>query len=331
MPKHQQYGFTLIELMVSLSIGLILVAVAVQLFVSGQVNYKIQQAASTVQDSGVFGLNAVTKNIRLANHGNAGAMNDQSLYGGIVLSSQYVDAEQTIQGNLHGLKVAASPVSGQAYVSGTATNPSAFGTLNSDQLVVMYQAPVDMRTCTGRQVRGPNRSLTTLKKGWYVVEKYYVKKNADQSADLYCSDSFFVAKGEATPQTLLDDQEDSLSIEKSETLMGDYGQSEGHLIAKNVDYMRVQLLIRQHNQNTGTMDVATYNALTLDATQSARPAVIGVNLAWLVRSNEKVSTATQSSYQVLDKNISVPDDKFMRQIYSTTIALRNGGLGDVIQ
>jgi type IV pilus assembly protein PilW len=331
MPKYQQHGFTLLELMISLAIGLVLVAVAVQLFVSGQVNYKIQQAASSVQDSGVFGLSAVSKNIRLANHGNAGAMNDQSLYGGIVLSTQYVDASRAIKGNLHGLKAAKIAVTGNDYVSATALNPSAFGTLKSDQLVVMYQAPMDMRTCTGRQVRGPNRSLTELKKGWYVIEKYYVKKNADQSADLYCSDSFFIAQGEAVPQSLKDDQDETLTIENSETLMGDYGKSVGHLIAKNVEYMRVQLIIRQKNQTTGVMDVAAYNAINMGEALIPRPAIIGVNLAWLVRAGEKVPDATKTSYQVLDKKISVPDDKFMRQIYSTTIALRNGGLGDVIQ
>ena len=329
MRRHLQAGLTLIELMVSLAIGLVLVAIAVQLFVSGQVNYQIQQAASTVQDSGVFGLSAVTKNIRLANHGNAGAMNDQSLYGGIVLSSQYVDQEATRQGNLHGLKFADKLVSGPEYVSATEVNPSAWGMLNSDQLVIMYQAPVDMRTCTGRQVRGPNRSITELQKGWYVIEKYYVKKNPDQSSDLYCSDSFFVAKGEVTPQRLLDDQKESLSIQQSETLMGDYGHTDGHLIANNVEYMRVQLLVRQANQNTGTMDVKTYQSLPLQAQK--RPAIIGIDLAWLVRSNEKVSSAVQTEYRVLDRDITVPDDRFMRQVYSTTIALRNGGLGDVMQ
>lgn len=331
MLKQQQLGFTLIELMVSLAIGLILVAIAVQLFVSGQVNYHIQQAASTVQDSGVFGLSAVTKNIRLANHGNAGAMHDQSLYGGIVLSGQYVDQKATLAGNLHGLKFADQPVTGTSYISASKATESAFGSVNSDQLVIMYQAPMDMRTCTGRQVRGPNRSLTELKKGWYVIEKYYVKKNTDQTADLYCSDSFFIAKGEVAPQSLLDDEENTLTIEQTQSLMGDYGQSRGHLIANNVEYMRVQLVIRQQNQRTATLDVASYQQLNLDADSNTRPAVIGINLGWLVRSNEKVANGTQTTYQVLDRSIRVPDDQFMRQTYSTTIALRNGGLGEVMQ
>ena len=70
MKITHQSGFTLIELMIAITLGLILVAVAIQLLISGQVNYRIQTSASSLQDSGVFAVNYVTKNIRLANHGN---------------------------------------------------------------------------------------------------------------------------------------------------------------------------------------------------------------------------------------------------------------------
>ena len=181
MNKLHQTGFTLIELMISLTLGLILVAVAIQLLVSGQVNYRIQTAAASVQDSGVFGLNAVTKNIRLANHGNAGAMNDETPYGGIVLSAQTTTGAgtppATPDGNLKGLKKAdGSNITGDNYISKNAYNDSAVSTYpKSDQLVIIYQAPENMVTCTGRNVKGPVRSLTALTRGWYVVERYYIK------------------------------------------------------------------------------------------------------------------------------------------------------------
>lgn len=329
MQLRRQQGFSLIELMVTLSIGLVLVAVAVQLFFSGQVNYQVQQAASTVQDSGVFGLNAVTKNIRLANHGNAGAMNDQTLYGGIVVSAQQVKDAQPIQfGNLNQLQIDAVNIEGDAYISKNAATESAFATQQSDQLVIIYQAPVDMRTCTGKAVRGPDRSLTALTKGWYVVEKYYVKKTGENSADLYCSDAFFIARGETVPQSLLKDNAETVTLTETQQLQGDYGQQEGHMIARNVEYMRVQLLVRYEDQSTNTLDLAQYNNLTPN---TARPAIIGVHLGWLVRSDEVLQHVRHRDYQVLDQLIQVPNDQFMRHVYSTTIALRNGGLGDVIQ
>ena len=331
-PKHIS-GFTLIELMIALTLGLILVAVAVQLLVSGQVNYRIQNAASSVQDSGVFGLNAVTKNIRLANHGNAGAMNDETLYGGIVLSEQTTTgvASATPDGNLKGLKLDTTLITGNSYVSKNAENTSAFGTLKSDQLVIIYQAPEQMVTCTGRNVKGVDRNLTTMERGWYVVEKYYIKKRvgADE-ADLYCSDALFVANGETVPQSLKVGTS-TTTISATNTLTGDYGSNGGQMIAQNVEYMRVQLIVRNSDNTTAIMGLNDYTATTVTSTNQHRPAIIGVNLGLLTRSSEKVPNNVATTYTILDKTLNAPNDKYMRHVYTTTIALRNGGLGDIIQ
>ena len=51
-----QKGFTLIELMVALALGLIVIAAAIQLFVGGILSSRLQQANAEIQDSGIFGL-----------------------------------------------------------------------------------------------------------------------------------------------------------------------------------------------------------------------------------------------------------------------------------
>lgn len=338
MNKFQQVGFTLIELMIALTLGLILVAVAIQLLISGQVNYRIQNAASAVQDSGVFGLNAVTKNIRLANYGNAGAMNDETLYGGIVLSAQTTTGvdSTTPNGNLNGVKQGGTLVAGDTYISKNAQNDSAFGTLKSDQLVIIYQSPENMVTCTGKNTKGVSRSLTALTRGWYVVEKYYIKKRAStDEADLYCSDALFTAKGESNNQVYTVGST-TTTIATPEVLTTDYGSNAGEMIAQNVEYMRVQLVVRNSNNTTAVMGINDYLTLPVDAdsttaTPAHRPAVIGVNIGLLARSTDKVSNNTITAYKVLDKNLTAPSDKYMRHVYTTTIALRNGGLGDIIQ
>lgn len=333
MGRFRQLGFTLIEMMVALTLGLVLVAVAIQLIVSGQVNYRIQAAASSVQDSGVFGLNAVTKNIRLANYGNAGAMNDETLYGGIVLSAQTTIgiSAATLNGNLNGLKQGATVVSGDTYISKSAQNDSAFGSLKSDQLVIIYQAPENVVSCTGRNVKGSDRSLTSLKKGWYVVEKYYVKKRSDNTgADLYCSDALFIASGESVPQSYTVGT-NTTTIAAINLLNNDYGNNSGQMIAQNVEYMRIQLITRNSDASTGTMGINDYMGITVTSTNKHRPAIIGVNIGLLTRSNETVSNNTKTAYKVLDQTLTAPTDRYMRHVYSTTIALRNGGLGDVIQ
>lgn len=63
----KQLGMTLIELMIALVLGLIIVAAGFQLFVSGSINYNLQKTLAELQDNGNFGLNYITKDIRLAN------------------------------------------------------------------------------------------------------------------------------------------------------------------------------------------------------------------------------------------------------------------------
>ena len=232
---NREYGFTLVELLISITLGLILVAVAVQLFISGQVNYRIQQAASTIQDSGVFSLNAIVKNIRLANHGNGGLINDETHYGGVVLSAQKPHEStnaDTKKGNLHNLKIGSSEITSANALSQNEAHTSGFGTLKSDQLVIVYQAPVDMMTCTGTQAKGPIQTLDTvtgtlsMQKGWYVIERYYLKQNTTTgSADLYCSDAMFLASGETVVSP----------FSAPEVLTKDYVTNDGEMDATNVE------------------------------------------------------------------------------------------------
>ena len=63
----KQAGFTLIELMISIGLGLIIVASALMLFLSGQRNVAMQKSAADLQDDQNFGLNYIAKNIRNAN------------------------------------------------------------------------------------------------------------------------------------------------------------------------------------------------------------------------------------------------------------------------
>ena len=88
-----QYGFTLIELMISLVLGLLISAAVMQVFLTSQRVDRIQTAGSEIQDKAVFGLQAIESQVRLANLGNDGvAINDTTAIGGIVLTAgNYVD------------------------------------------------------------------------------------------------------------------------------------------------------------------------------------------------------------------------------------------------
>ena len=59
-PTHlsvgSQQGYTLIELMVALVLGLLISAAAIQLFITSQNTFSLQQGGADVQDSSIFGL-----------------------------------------------------------------------------------------------------------------------------------------------------------------------------------------------------------------------------------------------------------------------------------
>ena len=72
IPKHtpshisNQYGFTLIELMISLVLGLLISAAVMQVFLTSQRVDRMQTAGSEIQDKAVFGLQSIEPQIRLA-------------------------------------------------------------------------------------------------------------------------------------------------------------------------------------------------------------------------------------------------------------------------
>ena len=67
--SRNQSGFTLVELMVALILGLVVSAAALQIFYTSSVNNNRQQAGSQIQDNAVFGIDDFSKHLRRANYG----------------------------------------------------------------------------------------------------------------------------------------------------------------------------------------------------------------------------------------------------------------------
>jgi type IV pilus assembly protein PilW len=84
----RQAGLTLIELMISLALGLIVVCCNHVVF-NRTKSYSLQQGSADLQDNANFGLSYVTKDIRLANLNALSAeINDRTKAGGLVLTSK---------------------------------------------------------------------------------------------------------------------------------------------------------------------------------------------------------------------------------------------------
>ncbi len=66
-------GFTLVELMVAMTIGLIILGAVGQIFATRRGTYVLQEDLARLQENGRFAMNFVTKDIRMA--GYAGCVN----------------------------------------------------------------------------------------------------------------------------------------------------------------------------------------------------------------------------------------------------------------
>ena len=72
--KPQQRGFTLVELMVAMVIGLILTLAALQLFLTNQRTFALQQALAELHEDGQMVTRYMAADIRQAGRGSAGAI-----------------------------------------------------------------------------------------------------------------------------------------------------------------------------------------------------------------------------------------------------------------
>ena len=65
-PSRHQRGLTLVELMIAMLLGLFLIGGLLQIFISSQQTYRMQEALSRLQENGRFAIDFMTRDIRLA-------------------------------------------------------------------------------------------------------------------------------------------------------------------------------------------------------------------------------------------------------------------------
>lgn len=324
----RQAGLTLIELMISLALGLIVVAAAIMLFLTGQKSYSLQQGSADLQDNANFGLSYVTKDIRLANLNALSAeINDRTKAGGLVLTSKdngYKDTAVTpnkIYSNLPdsvaGKTAAVATLSASESHS---SNVKLAGTdLKSDQLVIQYkpQYTTDPDTAAnwfgGFDCEGDRISFAKSAPQRIIVQRYFLREDDNKNANepnqalaLACDAGWYNESGNPAE-------------------VEDYG-GEGEIIMKRVDYFRVLLGIQKANDHRY---IAVKDYMNLSG---VKPRILSIQLGVLVRSSQSVGNdalvKNDQKFQVLDNEVTVKipanaSTKYVRQVVSQTIALRN--------
>lgn len=165
-----QSGFTLIELMISLALGLLISLAAIQLFVTGVSSFNLQRGLGDVNENGRFGLEFLVKNIRSAEYSRA-------------LGSAVASTDSAVV------------VEAGDLPSGTASLVSSDNSINlglgeSDQFVVRTWVPEDVNTqrdCEGNLVPAGN----------YMVSRYFLRADtpAGSTSALACDGGYYGVGG----------------------------------------------------------------------------------------------------------------------------------------
>lgn len=306
-----QYGFTLIELMISMVLGLLVSAAAMQLYITGQKGMAVQQGAANLQNSASFGLEYMLRDIRLANLNSIKPIIDPTiLHGGIVLDKANLSTKTTF-------KITGEDAGNNLMTAGNA-GPSNLQGEKSDQLVIQYRNTINNQfDCEGNSIAPAA----------YIVERYFLreddKKNNDPNTALVlaCKASSYLNDDDA----------------KLDNLTG-----KGEIIIPRVDHMHILLGVASDTVNTtvspvvagqdGVLDRFGYISISNYLALATKPQIVSLQIGLLVRSPDSVGkndlADNNKKYQILDVDKAlVADNKnnlYARKVITQTVALRNG-------
>ena len=326
--KDQQ-GFTLVELMITLILGLLISAAVMQVYVANVRAVTLQEAGSSIIDSNVFGIPMLEDHVRLASLGLAETINDTSNGSGIIL---------TQAGNLQDVKlnddkeVPATLLTNTGDVKTTGSDNEWSASTATDtpsgQLTIQFRAPQDMYDCEGNLALGPRKvAINKVEKvidGQIIIERYYL--NAQNTSkpnqlSLYCDAGRYINED-------MDNYEDQGKTDKPSTVLTTKNRIEsfgdkGEVVIPHMDYFDILLGTRK-SSDIRYYTVKEYTALT------DKPDVISLKIGGIIRSNNIVQTSELANvFVVFGKDIKLRDNatdiekKYLRFVFQNEIALRN--------
>lgn len=328
IPKSQS-GFTLIELMISLVLGLLITAAAVQIYIVNVKTASIQKSGSELQDTSVFGLQTLESHIRLANLANPNSsITDTSVSGGIVLTGFNIGAivddpatntKRDVYTNTAAyLTRSAGDNTGSASHAWTGVSNT---NVNSDQLTIQFKNTTNtvLSDCEGNDI--PN--------GEMVIERYFLRQaTGDTSTG-------------AIKKLVLACDAGRVTVDVSGNANGiqnfggsdsrNFGQA-GQEFILGVDQFKVLLGVQGTETNSPTPSAvggnANYVTSNIYRTLPNKPAITSVKIALIVSgSTPIVGSEDRTEFTVFgQQNILKTDtarQKQVRNTYESTVVLRN--------
>ena len=279
-------GFTLIELMISLVLGLLISAAVIQVYLTNTKTASTQKSGSELQEASVFGLQQLESHLRLANLGNSvTSITDTTAGGGIVISPENIG-------------LASSDTSKNLYFTRTGGDSNITG-INSDQLTIQF------KNTTG--VKIPDCESADIDPKATVIERYFIRSSSTtgQGLVLACD------AGRVTDTGITG-------------LSADY-ESGGSEVILGVDQFKILLGIQTDApSNAGLMRYLTASEYL--ALSGTKPPITAVKIGLIVRgSSPVIGSDVATSFKLLGATqpLKSGQPKLVRTTYESTTLLRN--------
>ena len=357
MPLNRtQKGFSLIELMISLTLGLLISAAVMQVYLTSIKTSSVQSGGTDILEASIFGIQNIEKSIRLSNLGMADSNNPFTPLAGVVMTSDtsLVSASQTdkSKNNMNGIKMGGTVTSAGTdaidakYLTKSGIAASNITGLTSSQLTIQYEAPQDMYDCEGTLVRGPieieRDGRLELIPGQVIVQRYFLREVAQndksnyesniKSYELRCDAGRYVKEILNSAELDLQKINDSTILKESRNIR-DFGDV-GEVVIPRVDYFGVLLGVEVIEPLTSSVTLRYFTpeqymsyleGLATDSTITTD--IISVKLSALVRADRPLTGETGASNFIIfgePKTLSADTSKaFIRRVYESNIMLRN--------
>ena len=289
-----QLGFTLVELMISIVLGLLISAAVIQIYLTNVKTTTTQKSGSELQDASIFGLQQLEAHIRLANLGNSvNKITDTTENGGIVLSLKNLGVTDTI----------ILPFLTHTPGDTGFTSTSNINNINSDQLTIQF-------TNTTGQTMSDCESVD-IPPNTKVIERYFVRQvTADISTGTVKNLALVCDAGRIDGATITD-------------LSANY-KTGGNELITGVDQFKVLLGVQDATNRIMYLPSSTYIGLTT----SPHPSIVAVRVGLIVRgSTPIVGSSDKTSFTLLGQTHELKTDTTRKQLvrttYESTTLLRN--------
>lgn len=329
--SNKSNGFTFVELLIALMLGVLISAVALQVLYTSIGNDKQQAAHAQLQDTLVFTLPFLQRQLQKANYGvvdlnidshdNSSSnhfLNHNTPQGGIVLtapSNQNSLFASGVTTNLPNVLLNGRPLAEKLLSRSEVSDSNIVGTL-SDQITIQYKMPVSGQfDCQGR----------AIPKNYFVIERYFVRKD-NKIKSLACASTNYI---------LNEDSNQPIDIGRytkpNGSKVNSYFSGKGSVIIPNVDYFRV--LYGVSNAPSLANDNAAASIKYMPASNRPYVSFEGVNISSLkvgliISSVQTTQTKSVTSFKLLDKqNLqltqAIQNNKQVRKAVSMDVFLRN--------